>query len=73
MKINQTAKRLNTSKAEIIRNSLEKYFSYIVTDKKNVIYETYCKLERNIPGSDHGLLSLNHREEVGKRIKNRAG
>lgn len=67
--INQTAKRLNLNKTEIIRRSITKYLSDVEEKEKTSLYELYRKFEEKIPGSGHGLLSIQHRKEVLKRIK----
>ncbi|MBI4651716.1 hypothetical protein HY745_10630 [Candidatus Desantisbacteria bacterium] len=69
IEINKTAKKLNISKTEIVRRSLKKYFSENISNEENTVYSIYSKIEKNIPGSGHGLLSINHREEVMKKIR----
>ncbi|ODS32355.1 MAG: Ribbon-helix-helix protein, copG family [Candidatus Scalindua rubra] len=68
-KITQISKRLNVNKTEIIRRSLNKYLSEIAEIDKNLSHFIYRKLEKSIPGSAHGRLSINHSSEVLKRIK----
>ena len=69
-KITQAAKRLNVNKTEIIRRSLRKYLAELAEKTEpNLSYSIYRKLEKNIPASGHGHLSVNHREEVLKRLK----
>lgn len=69
-KITQAAKRLNVNKTEIIRKSLKKYLSEIIDKAEpNSSYIIYRKLEKSIPSSGYGYLSVNHRTEVLKRIK----
>lgn len=64
----QIAKRLNVNKTEIIRRCLKKYLSEIVEESPSA-YSIYSKLEEKIPSSGQSNLSVNHRSEVLKRIK----
>lgn len=69
-KITQAAKRLNVNKTEIIRRSLKKYLSELAENTEpNVSYTIYHMFEEKIPGSGHGSLSVNHSEEVLKRLQ----
>tara|TARA_B100002003_G_C13697440_1_gene351000 strand:+ start:232 stop:495 length:264 start_codon:yes stop_codon:yes gene_type:complete len=68
-KIKQAAKKFNVNKTEIIRRSLTKYLSEISETEPNFPYSLYRKFEKEIPGSGHGSLSINHKKEVLKKIK----
>ncbi len=68
--ITQIAKKLNVNKTEIIRRALKKYLPEILEKSEpNFPFRIYSKLEKDIPASGHGCLSINHRTEVLKRIK----
>jgi len=72
-KVNQIAKKLNINKTEVIKRSLKKYLSEVAKTEPDSSYSIYHKFEKNIPGSGHGSLSIDHRKEVLKKIKGKEG
>lgn len=69
-KITQAARRLKINKTEVVRTALKRYLSEIIEEAEpNFPYLIYHKIEDDIPSSGHGYLSVNHRDEVLKRIK----
>lgn len=68
-KVEQAAKKFNVKKTEIIRRSLTRYLSEISGTEPNFPYSLYRKIEKEIPGSGDGSLSINHKREVLKKIK----
>lgn len=71
-RINQTAHFLRISKTEVIKRSLQKFLSELNMEGKASFYDFYMKLECEVPGSGHGLLSVDHRKEVLQRIRGRS-
>lgn len=69
--LNQVAKRLKLNKTELIRKSLKEYLVKILSEETSSPYEIYARNYSEIYGSGKGNLSLNHREELIKRIKKR--
>lgn len=66
-KIVQATKMLHTTKTEVIKKAVQKYLSELSLESPP-IYSIYQSLEKRIPGSGHGTLSVDHRKEVLKRI-----
>lgn len=67
-RIVQATKMLYTTKTEVIKRAVQKYLSELSLEAPSV-YSIYQSLEKRIPGSGHGTLSIDHRKEVLKRIK----
>ena len=67
-RIVQATKMLHTTKTEVIKRAVQKYLSELSMEAPPV-YSIYQSLEKRIPGSGHGTLSIDHRKEVLKRIK----
>ena len=67
-KINQATEVLHTTKTEVIKRAVQKYLSELYREA-TPIYSLYQSMEKKIPGSGHGTLSIDHRKEVLKRIK----
>lgn len=67
-RIVQATKVLHTTKTEVIKRAVQKYLSELYLEAPP-LYSIYQSLEKRIPGSGHGTLSIDHRIEVLKRIK----
>ncbi len=67
-RINQATTMLHTTKTEVIKRAVQKYLSELNKEAPSV-YSLYQSMEKRIPGSGHGTLSIDHRTEVLKRIK----
>ncbi|OIO42806.1 MAG: hypothetical protein CO148_00875 [Nitrospirae bacterium CG_4_9_14_3_um_filter_41_27] len=71
-RVNRTAHLLRISKTEVIKKSLQKFLSELNMEGKTSFYDFYMKLEGEVPGSGHGLLSVDHRKEVLQKIRGRS-
>ncbi len=69
--VNRAAKITGLKRSDIIRKSLSKFLGEITGSKKISPFHIYQTLEKEIPGSRHGTLSINHRQEVLKILKKR--
>ncbi len=65
-RVNCAAKRLNTTKTEIIKHSLEDYLPKILEADKHYPYQHYQKLQPFICGSGDGSLSTAHFVTIDK-------
>ena len=66
-RIVQATKILHTTKTEVIKRAVQQYLSEFSMEVPPV-YSIYQSLEKRIPGSGHGTLSIDHRKVVEKRI-----
>ena len=70
-RINRTAHLLHISKTEVIKKSLQKFLLELDFEGKASFYDFYKQFEGKVPGSGHGSLSVEHRKEVFRRIRDR--
>lgn len=66
-RVNYMAKRLNITKTEIIKHSLEDYLSKILEFDKHYPYQHYQKIQHLIRGSGDGSLSTSPKSVWFKR------